>query len=308
MSTEAVIDEARRSLRLARRIVVKAGTPVLTHVDGNIALGRIGSLVEQIAMLRQEGRDVILVTSGAIGTGMHRMRRSMTLSQSIKDSVTGAPPHVRPEAAAAVGQSLLMNMYENLFSKYNMSCAQVLITEDDIKDGETLSQVCDTSVELLNLGIVPIINDNDAVTSRVTAVFASTTNEVQWDNDILASRLATSLRADLLITLTDMDALYATSDEDGGGHGTAEPPTRIKRYRDGTNLARGGMHMDQLLSDGGRGDFSGRTRMSEEGMRGLVEATCSAVAGGVRAAVVTTGHHPLSLLRVVRGDDVGTLF
>ncbi len=307
--------DVRRQLRLARRLVIKAGTPVLTHVDGNIALGRIGALVEQIAMLRHEGRDVVLVTSGAISTGMHRMRRSMTLSQSLQDSVAGRPPAVRQEAAAAVGQSLLMSMYENLFSKYNMSCAQVLITEDDIKDGETLSQVCDTSLELLSLGLVPIINENDSVTSRSTAVFSSATNEVQWDNDVLAARLATSLRADLLIVLTDMDALYTPVNEASrdasaatSADGAQPEARRLSLYRDGATIARAGMHIDQLLGDGGRAEFAGRTRMSAEGMDALVEATCSAVAGGVRAAVVTTGHHPLSLIRVVRGDDVGTLF
>jgi delta-1-pyrroline-5-carboxylate synthetase len=177
--TDCGIGDVRRQLRLARRIVIKAGTPVLTHVDGNIALGRIGALVEQIAQLRNEGRDVVLVTSGAISTGTHRMRRSMTLSRSIQDSVGRQPPAVRQEAAAAVGQSLLMSMYENLFSKYNMSCAQVLITEDDLKDTETLAQVCDATLELLGLGLVPIVNDNDAVTSRTTSVFSSATNEVQ---------------------------------------------------------------------------------------------------------------------------------
>lgn len=300
-------DGSRRSLRFARSIVVKAGTPVLTHVDGNIALGRIGSLVEQIAMLRQEGRDVVLVTSGAISTGMNRMRRSMTLSQSIRDSVDdGKKPVLNVEASAAVGQALLMNMYETLFSKYNMSCAQVLITEDEIGDSSTLGQICDTTAELLSLGIVPIINDNDAITRRATAVYDSTTNEVQWDNDVLASTLATALRADLLIMLTDMDSLYATED-DGGGHGSALP-TRLRLYREGASISRSGLHIDQLLSDGGRGEFSGRTRLSAEGMQALVDATCTAVTSGVRAAVVTTGHHPLSLLKVVRGDDHGTLF
>ena len=276
------VGDVRRQLRLARRIVIKAGTPVLTHVDGNIALGRIGALVEQIAQLRNEGRDVILVTSGAISTGTHRMRRSMTLSQSIQDSVGRQPPAVRQEAAAAVGQSLLMSMYENLFSKYNMSCAQDLLTEDDV-------------------------NDNDAVTSRTTSVFSSATNEVQWDNDILAARLAISLRADLLLVLTDMDALYITVPEASATDSAAQVE-RLPLYREGVTIARTGMHVDQLLGDGGRAEFAGRTRMSAGCMDELVGATCSAVAGGVRAAVVTTGHHPLSITRVLRGDDVGTLF
>ena len=305
--TDCGIGDVRRELRLARRIVIKAGTPVLTHVDGNIALGRIGALVEQIAQLRNEGRDVVLVTSGAISTGTHRMRRSMTLSRSIQDSVGRQPPAVRQEAAAAVGQSLLMSMYENLFSKYNMSCAQVLITEDDLKDTETLAQVCDATLELLGLGLVPIVNDNDAVTSRTTSVFSSATNEVQWDNDILAARLAISLRADLLLVLTDMDALYITVPEASATDSAAQVE-RLPLYREGVTIARTGMHVDQLLGDGGRAEFAGRTRMSAGCMDELVGATCSAVAGGVRAAVVTTGHHPLSITRVLRGDDVGTLF
>ena len=101
---------ARRGLRFSRRIVVKAGTPVLTHMDGNIALGRIGSLVEQIAALRQEGRDVFLVTSGAIGTGSMRMLKNQTLASSMRESLEAAAAPANQNAAAAVGQSLIMSM------------------------------------------------------------------------------------------------------------------------------------------------------------------------------------------------------
>ena len=295
-------DDVRRSLRFARRVVVKAGTPVLTHVDGNIALGRIGAIVEQIAMLRQEGREVVLITSGAISTGKHRMRRSMTLSRSIRDSVSEGVNIDQP-AAAAVGQSLIMSMYENLFSKYNMACAQVLITEEDlVSDGGTLAQVCEAVMELLQLGVVPILNENDAVSSRKTPVYAPSTGEIQWDNDMLASKVAVSLRADLMITLTDMLSLYE-GERDGGNS------KRVSLFRQGMNIVRwGGLSDDALLSDGGRGKFSGRTRMSAEGLKSLIAATCDAIAGGVRTAVVTSGHQPLALLKVVRGDDIGTVF
>ena len=175
-------DEIRRSLRYARRIVIKAGTPVLTHVDGNIALGRVGALVEQIAMLRQRGHDVVLITSGAISTGQHRMRRTMTLGTSIRDSAMNGAPKIDQAAAAAVGQSLIMSMYENFFAKYNMTCAQVLFTEEDVNDSHTLAQVCESTMELLQLGVVPIVNENDAVTSRKTPVYDASTDEVQWDN------------------------------------------------------------------------------------------------------------------------------
>lgn len=308
---EASHRDPRRSLRFARRIVVKAGTPVLTHHDGNIALGRLGSLVEQIVRLRQERRDVVIVTSGAIGTGTMRVRKSVVLASTLGDSTKpaagGAPP-IAPEniaAAASVGQSLLMNVYETLFSKYNLACAQVLLTEGDIDDDDTLAQVCETTSELLELGIVPLLNDNDATTARTEPVFDPRTNEVGFDNDVLASRLASGLRADLLILLTDMDSLYARAHED-------DPPTRLSLFSAEAKLVRSGIRFDVLgipsMGPSERGEFTGRTRMSAEGLHAIIDAAKTATAGGVRAAVVTTGHHPLSLLRVVRGEDVGTLF
>ena len=115
------IEHQRRQLRLARRVVIKVGTPVVTHVDGNLALGRIGSLIEQIARLRQEGRDAVIVTSGAISTGSLRMRKTMTLNSTLHDAIRQkklGSDDINKSAASAVGQSLLMNMYETLFSKY----------------------------------------------------------------------------------------------------------------------------------------------------------------------------------------------
>lgn len=304
----AAATEARKGLRLARRVVIKAGTPMVTHVDGNIALGRIGALIEQVSRLRQEGRDVIVITSGAIATGSMRMRRTMTLNSTIQQTMrtkASGAPNVPNSAASAVGQALLMGMYEVLFSKYNLTCAQVLITEEDISEQETLSQVCDTTMELLQLGTVPIINDNDAVTSRAVPVYNEETSEVLWDNDILASRLAKQLRADLLISLTDLDSLYTAPADGGDG-----PPVRMAVYRDDAPLVRKGFPDSQqgILTDHGRGQFAGKTRLSETALKDLVEASRSAVAGGVRAAVITTGHNPLALQQIVRGGDIGTLF
>jgi len=304
----ATMDEnqksARRGMHHARRVVIKAGTPVVTHVDGNVALGRIGALVEQIAHLRQQGREVVLVSSGAISTGMLRMRKSMTLNSTVQDTMYSSKSHTVPAApSAAVGQALLMNLYETLFSKYNLSCAQVLITEDDVSDGETLSQVRDTTMELLQLGTIPIINDNDAITSRSVPVMDDETGEIRWDNDSLSAVLASTLRADLLVMLTDLDGLY-TAPPDG-----KVEPERLPFYVPDTPFVLSGIHNSQwLLSDNGRGKFAGRTRLSAEGMDSLVEAARSAVSGGVRCAAVVTGHHPLSLMLLMRGEDVGTLF
>lgn len=306
-TTSAAEAEAhRKSLRLARRIVIKVGTPVITHVDGNLALARVGSLVEQIARMRQEGRDVVIVTSGAISTGAIKMRKSMTLKASLADTIHQRLDDVDVDSAAAsaVGQALLMNMYETLFSKYNLSCAQVLITEDDVNNSETLGQVCDTTMELMQLGTIPIINDNDAVTQRSVPVYNEQTGEVSWDNDILASTIAVSLRADLLVMLTDLDALYEAKSAD-----ELAEPVRLATFNPEAKLVRTGITSGfMLLSDWGRGAFAGRTRMAADGMENLVDAARSAVEGGVRAAVVTTGHHPLSVLHVLRGVDIGTLF
>lgn len=104
------MDFRRRGLKFSQRIVVKAGTPVLTHLDGNIALGRIGILVEQIAALRHEGRSVFLVTSGEIGAGTMRMLKNQTLASKMRDSISNAVGFANQNAAAAVGQSLIMSM------------------------------------------------------------------------------------------------------------------------------------------------------------------------------------------------------
>ena len=229
----------------------------------------------------------------------------MTLNSTVLETVKAkGDERSCPAAAAAVGQSQLMGMYETLFAKYNLTCAQVLITEEDIAQQDTLAQICDTTMELMQLGTIPIINDNDAVTSRATPVYNEETSEVLWDNDVLASRLARNMRADLLVMLTDMESLYA---QPTGGEGK---PFRLGVYREGVEIARQNLVSDDslLLSDHGRGQFSNATRLSEMAVKDLVEASTSAVAGGVRAAVVTTGHSPLALQRIVRGEDVGTLF
>ena len=299
---------SRREMHMARRIVIKAGTPVVTHCDGKVALGRIGSLVEQIAILRQQGREVVVVSSGAIATGVERMRKTIALNQTVHDTMLGTNSNdaARPAPSAAVGQALLMNLYETMFSKYNLSCAQVLLTEDELSDGETLSQVRDTTMELLSLGTIPIINDNDAITSRQVPVMDEDTGEIRWDNDSLAAVLASTLRADLLVMLTDLDSLYTPAPSGSASN----HPVRLPVYHPEAKLVRKGIfHSDAMtMSDSARGKFAGSTRMSEEGMDALVESAKSAVAGGVRTAVVATGHHPLSLVRLVRGEDIGTLF
>lgn len=321
-------NDVRSSLRNARRVVVKLGTPVVTHVDKTVALGRIGAIVEQIAHLVQEGREVMIVTSGAISTGSSRMHRTIALKQSVRDSMRQSDASRQGDArasnagSAAVGQALMMNLYELLFSKYNVSCAQVLITEEDLADAQTLMQVSESTVELLQLGTVAIVNENDAVSARSMPVFDRESGEIQWDNDVLTSRLASAVRADVLVVLTDIDSLYAEPSEPPVAQGMASAsstspsgssmPMRLSVFRSDSAVVRLGIPSTGrtmgVLSDEGRGVFTGRTRMGAKGMEAMILASRTAVAAGVPAAVITTGHHPLSLQRVLRGEDVGTLF
>ena len=105
------LTQARRTMKVARRVVIKASTPVVTHVDNNVALGRLGTLVEQIAQLRRQGREVVVVSSGAIATGTMSMRKSMTLNSTVQETMSGSKANVAPPApCAAVGQALLMNL------------------------------------------------------------------------------------------------------------------------------------------------------------------------------------------------------
>ena len=138
------VAQAREDIRHARIVVVKAGMPVVTHVNGDTAVGRVCAVIDQISRLRLEGRDVVLVTSGAISIGQVNMRRQLVLNSTLGDTVGSGPVmDVDRGAASSVGQSKLMSMYEALFSQYDISCGQVLVTEEDTMAAETWSSVCE---------------------------------------------------------------------------------------------------------------------------------------------------------------------
>lgn len=200
-------DHERRHLKYARRVVIKVGTPVVTHMDGGIAIGRISGIVEQIVQLVQRGRQVVIVTSGAIGHGLLRMQGQTMMETSLRQHMAGMHESVDLKAAAAVGQSGLMSMYDMLFREYNMTCAQILLTQADWTDPAGLSQLRDTTAELLSIGAIPIVNENDAISMRTLPVIGSR-NRILWDNDEVASLLASALHADALIVLTDFEQMY----------------------------------------------------------------------------------------------------
>jgi glutamate 5-kinase len=171
-----------------KRVVIKVGTSNIAHETGNINIRRIENLVRVISDICNSGREVIIVTSGAISVGMARMNLASRPSDT-----------PGKQACAAIGQSALMNIYDTEFVKYNHKVAQILMTRDVITNKERRQNVKNTLERLLEMGVVPIINANDTVSLE----------ELDFDeNDTLSAMVAKLSEADLLIMFTDVDGLY----------------------------------------------------------------------------------------------------
>jgi delta-1-pyrroline-5-carboxylate synthetase len=252
----------------AKRIVLKVGTAVVTRDDGRLALARLGALVESISALRNEGRDVVLVSSGSIGLGANYLGLSRPLD----------PPDC--PVAAAAGQSLLMEKYRQLFGNLDLRCAQVLLTEDDFSNPHRQANLGATLERLLALGSVPIVNENDAITA---AIKLEHKQGIFYDNDRLAGLTATALKADALIILSDVDALYS----EPPNHKAARRITNFEGY-DGLN-------------------FGSTGAMGRGGMRSKVYAAARTAESGV-PVVITSGLRAEALPRVLQGLDEGTFF
>jgi glutamate 5-kinase len=171
-----------------KRIVVKVGSSTLTHQNGLLNFNRIESLVRQLSDMRNSGKEVILVSSGAVAAGIGKLGLR-------------SKPKTIPEkqAAAAIGQGILVHMYEKLFGEYGQVAAQILLTKDDFTTLDRLEHLRNAFFSLLNYGAIPIINENDVVAI----------DELKFGgNDILSAMVAKALDADLLILLSDIDGLY----------------------------------------------------------------------------------------------------
>ncbi|KAL0401298.1 UNVERIFIED_CONTAM: Delta-1-pyrroline-5-carboxylate synthase [Sesamum latifolium] len=200
------VDATRAFVRDVKRVVVKVGTAVVTRADGRLALGRLGSLCEQIHELNTQGYEVILVTSGAVGVGRQRLRYRRLLNSSFAD-LQKPQVELDGKACAAVGQNGLMALYDTLFSQLDVTSAQLLVTDNDFRDPDFRRQLNETVKSLLSLKVVPIFNENDAVSTRKAPYEDS--SGIFWDNDSLAALLALELKADLLVLLSDVDGLYS---------------------------------------------------------------------------------------------------
>ena len=255
-----------------RRIVVKAGTNVLTGGTNSLDLAVMTGLVDQIAHLRREGREVLLVTSGAIAAGRQALgdpkdRRDVPFRQML----------------AAVGQSRLMHTYQELFDRHGLTVAQALLTRADISDRQGYLNVRDSLIGLLELGVVPIINENDVVASEEIG------DEVFGDNDTLSALLSNLMDADLLVMLTDIGGLYTA---DPARHPEAQLIPRVDK-------------VDKAITELAREEE--RHPWSRGGMATKLEVARLATGWGVTVVIAGGGDRD-ALLDVVAGKERGTLF
>ena len=261
--------EVREAPRRARRIVVKVGSGVLTDDDRTLHRGVFGSLARQISALADEGRELVLVSSGAIAVGSRTLGWDHP-GRSIREK----------QAAAAVGQIGLVELYQRRFARFGRRVAQVLLTRAGLQNRERFLNARHTLQTLLDLGVVPIVNENDTVA----------TDEIRFgDNDNLSATVVNLVGADLLVIATDVDGLYAKPPVVG----EAPAPLLGVVEHIGAEVRR--------AAGGSRSDFG------RGGMTTKLDAAVSAARSGA-STVLCNGRARNVLLRVAKGEPVGTLF
>ncbi|MEO6184031.1 MAG: glutamate 5-kinase, partial [Verrucomicrobiota bacterium] len=257
---------SRESLKNVSRIVVKLGTGVLTNSQKQPDLGQMKQLVGQAAALRKAGKKIVIVTSGAVGAGMGVLGHTKRPAELAK-----------MQACAAVGQSRLMATYEKLFAEFELNVAQVLLTHDDLQHHERHLNARNTLVTLLEHGVVPIINENDAI---------SFTELKFGDNDKLSALVACLLPADLLVILTTVDGVIEN-------FGKENPKTInvIEQIDETLEKLAGGTTSDTAVG----------------GMASKVQAAKIVARAGI-PLVIAAGKKQNVLANILQGNDEGTLF
>lgn len=250
------------------RIVVKVGTSTLAHSTGNINIRHVEELCKVLSDLKNAGHEMILVSSGAIGMGVGKL--------SLKEKPQDMPTK---QAAAAVGQCELMYTYDKLFSEYNHTVAQILLTGLDLEDNERYHNIQNTMNRLLELNVLPIINENDTVSTQEIAV---------GDNDTLGAIVAVSMKADMLILLSDIDGLYTS---DPHKDETAELISLVTEITP---------EIEAL--GGGKGSSLGTG-----GMATKLNAAKLCLSKGTEM-VIANGANPSVLYDIVDGKKIGTRF
>ena len=261
----------------AKRIVIKLGTNVLRNDEGYVSLPRVYTFIEDIANLVKSGKQVIVITSGAVGLGKKRLGLEDTQGTALK------------QACAAIGQGKLMSIYENGFETYGLTAAQILLTEDDFSVRERYLSLRTTMSKLLELGVIPVINQNDTVsTLEVSLRYVKEDLQVCFsDNDKLSALVASELDADLLIILSDIDGLYSDNPKTNPD---AELIKEVNKVDENVLALASG------VSDGGRG-----------GMETKLKAAKLVTRFGGKV-LIANGKQPYIIKRIFDGEDLGTMF
>lgn len=250
------------------RIVVKIGTSTLAHSTGHLNIRRVEELCKVISDIKNAGHQVIVVSSGAIGMGVGKL--------GLRTRPTDIPTK---QAAAAVGQCELMYTYDKLFSEYNHTVAQLLITGDDVANETRHNNFSNTINRLLDLDSIPIINENDTVATEEIVI---------GDNDTLAAIVAQSIKADKLILLSDIDGLY-----------TADPHTNPEA----TLIQRANKVDDTIIALAGGSNCA----LGTGGMVTKLQAAKICLSCGCDM-IITNGNAPANLYDIIDGKPVGTTF
>lgn len=261
-------EASREALQKAKRIVIKVGTSTITYANGKRNFSQIDRLAREISDLQNQGKEMILVTSGAVAVGVDRM------------GLPGKPKTIPgKQAAAAVGQGVLMHTYEKFFADYGQIVAQVLITKTEAIDRHRYTNTRNTFMELMRQRVIPIVNENDVVALDELKI---------GDNDNMSALVAGIVDADIVIILSDVDGLY-----------TANPQT----HPDAVIVPEVAEITPEIeASAGGVGSARGTG-----GMATKIQAAKAATSSGIHL-VIASGTEKNAITRVLQGEELGTLF
>lgn len=260
------------SIKDAKRIVFKVGSSTLTHETGLINIRRVEQLVKVLADIKNMGKDIILVTSGAIAVGVGKLGFKRK-----PDDIPGI------QAAAAVGQCELMYMYDKSFSEYNHTVAQILLTRDVIENEHRKENVINTFERLLGMNVIPVVNENDTV-----AVEELEAVDKFGDNDTLSAIVASLVNADLLVIMSDIDGLYTDNPRTNPNAKLIERVDSIDGYIESIAMGAG-------------------TSRGTGGMATKISAAKIATANGVAMSIMR-GDNPELIYQLLECKNVGTYF
>jgi glutamate 5-kinase len=258
----------RKYLKKKKKIVVKVGTSLLAYENGKINLQRMEKLVRVLADLHNSGKEVVLVSSGAVAVGIGML--------SLEDKPDNL---VKKQAMAAIGQVGLLRLYQKFFDEYNKTVGQVLLTRDGIENSLRRKNARNTLNELIKMGIIPVVNENDTVS----------THEIEFgDNDTLSAVVATLIQADLLLILTNTDGVFTA---DPHIHHTARKVPKVMKASDDLRDI----------------NLEGSSKMGSGGMASKIAAAELCREHNVDV-VIANGADPATIIDVLEGKDLGTFF